>query len=261
MPRFSANLGFLFTEEPFLERFAAAARAGFAAVEIADPYVHPRAAIAERLAAHDLTLALINLPMGDPARGEKGLAGLPDRVTAFRDGVALAVDTARALGCTAANCMAGRPPVDAEPALVHATLVANVRFAARACAAAGLTLCLEALNTVEVPGFLLHGSQQTAALIGEVGEANVKLQFDCYHMEIMEGGLSGSLTRLLPVIGHVQFADVPGRHEPGTGRIDYAALFAHLDRIGYRGWVGAEYRPSQGTLDSLAWLETATLPL
>jgi hydroxypyruvate isomerase len=261
MPRFSANLGFLFTEEPFLDRFAAAARAGFRAVEIADPYAHPTSAIADRLSAHGLTLALINLPMGDPARGEKGLCGLPDRVAAFREGVALAIATARALGCTTANCMAGRAPADADPALVHATLVDNVRFAARAFAAAGLTLGLEALNTLEVPGFLLHGSQQVAALIAEVGEANVKLQFDCYHMELMEGDLAASLARLLPVIGHVQFADVPGRHEPGTGRIDYRALFAHLDRIGYRGWVGAEYRPTRGTADSLAWLETARLPV
>jgi hydroxypyruvate isomerase len=260
MPRFSANLGFLFTEQPFLDRFAAAARAGFTAVEIADPYAHSTAALADRLRANHLTCALINLPMGDPGRGEKGLTGLPDRVVAFRDSVRLAIEIARALGCSRANCMAGRPPADADPALVHATLVDNVRFAARAFAAAGLTLCLEALNTIEVPGFLLHGSQQVAALIREVGEPNVKLQFDCYHMELMEGGLAASLAQLLPLIGHIQFADVPGRHEPGTGRIDYAALFAHLDRLGYRGWVGAEYRPCGQTADSLGWMETPGLP-
>jgi hydroxypyruvate isomerase len=253
MPRFSANLGFLFTEEPFLDRFAAAARAGFAAVELSEPYGYDPAALAELLRRQGLACALINLPMGEPARGEKGLAGLPERVAAFRASVPLAIETARALGCATANCLAGRLPVGTDPAKAHATLVENVRFAARAFADAGLTLCLEALNTVDVPGFLLHGSQQVAALIREVGEDNVKLQFDCYHMEIMEGDLRASLERLLPIIGHVQFADVPGRHEPGTGRVDYAALFSHLDRIGYRGWVGAEYRPSRRTPESLAW--------
>jgi hydroxypyruvate isomerase len=174
-------------------------------------------------------------------------------VDRFRESVRTAIDTARALGCTTANCMAGRLPAGVPPAQAHATLVENVRFAARAFAAAGLTLCLEALNTVEVPDFLLHGSQQVAALIREVGEDNVKLQFDCYHMEIMEGGVLASLERLLPVIGHVQFADAPGRGEPGTGRVDHAALFGHLDRIGYRGWVGAEYRPSRPTPETLDW--------
>jgi hydroxypyruvate isomerase len=254
MPRFSANLGFLFPEHEFLDRFAAAAAAGFTAVEFPDPYAHPRQAIADRLAAHDLACVLLNMPMGDRAGGERGIACLPDRVAEFRDGVALAIDTARALGCRQLNCMAGRAPAGADPALLRATLLANVRFAARAFARAGLTLCLEALSAHECPGFFLSSSDAAAGLIAEAGEENVRFQLDLYHLHLQGEDLPATLARTLPILGHVQFADAPGRHEPGTGVLPLPALFAELDRLGYRGWVGAEYRPSRRTEETFAWL-------
>jgi hydroxypyruvate isomerase len=257
MPRFSCNLGFLFTEVPFLARFAAAARAGFAAVEIADPYAWPHDEQAARLREHALACALINFPMGDPSRGDRGLGCLPGRVPEFRDSVALAIDTARALGCTRANCMAGRRPAGADPHELRATLVDNLRFAARQCARAGLTVCLEPLNDVDDPAIFLSGSAEAVAIIREVGEDNLQLQLDCYHAQIMEGDAAATVARLLPVIGHIQIGDVPGRHEPGTGTIDFPALFALLDEAGYRGWVGAEYRPSRATAETLAWLPRA----
>jgi hydroxypyruvate isomerase len=253
VPRFSANLGFLFTERPFLERFAAAASAGFRGVEFADPYAHPPDEIAVRLQEHGLECALFNLPMGDRAKGDMGLGCLPDRVEEFNDGLALAADIARRLGCARVNCMAGRAPEGADPTELRATLVANLKRAARALARVGVTVCLEALNTVDCPGFFVSGSQQAADLLRDVAEDNVRLQFDCYHMQVMEGDLHASLTRLFPLIGHIQFADAPGRHEPGTGDIDHDRLFAHLDALGYGGWVGAEYRPSRRTEETLGW--------
>jgi hydroxypyruvate isomerase len=254
MPRFSANLGFLFTEHPFLDRLGAAARAGFRAVEIGDPYTYGAEAIAGRLAEHDLACALLNLPMGDRSQGDMGLACLPHRVAEFREGVARGVEMALALGCPRLNCMAGRQPAGADPAELRGTLIENVRFAARAFARAGLTVCLEALNTIDTPGFFLSGTAQVMDVIRDVGEDNVRLQLDLYHMHIMEGGLAATIARLLPHLGHVQFGDVPGRHEPGTGDVPFAALFAQLDGLGYAGWVGAEYRPSGRTEDSLGWL-------
>jgi hydroxypyruvate isomerase len=253
MPRFSANLNFLFTEVPFLDRFAAAARAGFAAVEFPDPYSYPREEIAARLREHQLACVLFNMPMGDRDQGERGIACLPDRAAEFRDGVARAIDHARALGCPRINCMAGRLPAGADPALARATLVTNARFAARELARAGLTLCLEALSTLECPGFFLTGTQQAVDVVRDVGESNVRLQYDCYHMHVMEGDVPAALTRLLPIIGHIQFADAPGRHEPGTGELRYDEIFALLDRLGYDGWVGAEYSPSRPTPLTLGW--------
>jgi hydroxypyruvate isomerase len=253
MPRFSANLGFLFTEQPFLDRFAAAARAGFAAVEFPDPYAHPVGAIASRLEKHGLECALFNLPLGDRARGERGLACLPDRVAEFRAGVPLAIAAARALRCARVNCMAGIAPAGVDPAALRATLLDNLRFAAREFRQANLILCIEALSTVECPGFFVHRSRQAADLIRDVGEDNVKFQLDLYHMQLMEGDLAATIERLLPHIGHVQFADVPGRHEPGTGQVDFPPLFALFDRLGYQGWIGAEYFPSRRTEDTLAW--------
>jgi hydroxypyruvate isomerase len=255
MPRFSANLGFLFQEHPLLDRFAAAARAGFAAVELADPYSQA-AAIAERLEAHRLACVLVNLPMGDRSRGDRGIACLPDRVAEFRDGVVLAADTARALRCPRVNCMAGLAPDGADPALLRATLVDNVRFAARELGKAGVAVCLEALNTVERPGFYLHGARQAEALVRELaaGGDDVTFQLDLYHMHLMGEDLPALIARMAPLIGHVQFADAPGRHEPGTGTLPLPALFARLDQVSYRGWVGAEYLPSRRTEETLAWL-------
>jgi hydroxypyruvate isomerase len=253
VPRFSANLHFLFGEVPFLDRFSAAARAGFQAVEFPDPYRHPPDELAARLREHRLTCVLLNFPMGDRARGEMGIACLPDRVEEFRGGVVRAIEAARALGCPRLNCMAGRQPSGVDPDRVRATLVQNLRVAAAACAAAGLEVCLEPLNDRDNPDIFVRGTQQALALIDEVGAPNLNLQFDCYHMQIMEGGLLAALERLLPRIGHIQIGDVPGRHEPGSGELPYPALFALLDRLGYQGWVGAEYHPSKRTEETLGW--------
>jgi hydroxypyruvate isomerase len=253
MPRFSANLNFLFQERPFLDRFAAARAAGFTAVEFPDPYSYDRLELAARLREHQLECVLLNLPMGKRAQGEMGLASLPDRLPEFREGVAAGIEAALQLQCPRLNCLAGRPPAGADPAELWATLIENLRFAARAFARAGLTLCVEPINTVDVPGFLLSRSQQVVDLLTEVGEPNLRLQYDCYHMRVMGDDLLPTLTRLHPLIGHIQIGDVPGRHEPGTGEVPYPALFRLLDQLGYPGWVGAEYRPSTRTEDTFSW--------
>jgi hydroxypyruvate isomerase len=254
VPRFSANLHFLFGEHPFLDRFAAASEAGFRAVEFPDPYAHELATLAARLRDHGLECVLLNFPMGDRARGEMGIACLPDRIDEFNASVPRAIEAARALGCPRLNCMAGRQPAGADPEHLRATLVRNLRRAAEACASAGLELCLEPLNTTDHPDIFLRGTDQAVALIEEIGAPNLRLQFDCYHLQLMEGELAASLERLVRLIGHIQIGDVPGRHEPGSGEIPYPALFALLDRLGYRGWIGAEYRPSTRTEDTLGWL-------
>ena len=250
--RFCANLHFLFTELPFLDRFAAAARAGFRGVEFPDPYSHPRDELAERLASNVLACVLLNFPMGRP--GELGLACLPDRRQEFEDSVPRAIDTARALGCRQLNCMAGYAPPGVDAAELRATLVRNLRHASSEASRAGIDVLLEPLNTVDRPGLFLHGSEQAMGIIREVGADNLRLQFDCYHLQVMEGDLPGSLTRLLAHVGHIQIADAPGRHEPGTGQIPYPQLFDLLRASGYRRWIGAEYHPVVPAPHSFAWL-------
>jgi hydroxypyruvate isomerase len=250
VPRFAANLGFLFPERPFLERFAAAARAGFRAVELADPYSFPAPQLVDALG--ELACVNLNLPMGDRANGEVGIACLPDRVAEFRDGVGLAIDAARALRCPRLNCIAGRQPPGADPEALQLTLIENLRFAARALAANGLGLSLEPINAIDVPGFFVSSAERAVAILGAV--ENVELQLDLYHFQLMEGDAAAALTRLFPRVGHVQFADAPGRHEPGTGTMPFDLLFAEIDRLGYQGWVSAEYRPSRLTEETLGWL-------
>jgi hydroxypyruvate isomerase len=254
VPRFSANLHFLFSEHPFLERFAPAARAGFQAVEFPDPYAHPLPELAARLEANDLACVLLNFPMGDRAKGDLGMACLPHRQEEFRASVPRAIEAARALGCPRLNCMAGRQPAGADPAELRATLVRNLALAARECARAGLEVTLEPLNAFDTPDIFVRGSGQALELIREVGADNLRLQFDCYHLERMEGDIAATLERVLPLVGHIQIGDVPGRHEPGTGEIRYDELFRRLDLLGYGGWVGAEYYPSGRTDDSFGWL-------
>ena len=255
MPRFAANLSMLFNEVPFLERFAAARAAGFEGVEYLFPYEWPAQEIAGRLQENNLTQVLFNLPPGNWAAGERGIACLPDRVEEFRAGVEQGIRYARALGCSQLNCLAGLKPAALDEQEAWETLVANVQYAADCFAEAGLTLCLEAINSrVDMPGFVLDTSGRVMSLIEQVEADNVRLQYDLYHMQIMEGDLVRTLECLLPWIGHVQFADNPGRHEPGTGEINFSNVFAALDRMGYTGWVGAEYRPSVETAASLGWL-------
>ncbi len=254
MPRFAANLTLLFGEVPFLERFAAARRAGFGAVEFVSPYEHPAAEVAAAARDAGVEVALFNLPPGDWGKGDRGMACDPARTAEFREGVERALAYARALSCPRLHAMAGiRPPGVPEPEL-RATYVANLRLAARALAAEGRTLLVEGINVRDMPGYYLTTSRQAFAILDEVGAPDVHYLYDVYHMQIMEGDLAPTIEARLPRIGHVQIADTPGRHEPGTGEINYRFLLRHLDRIGYRGLVGCEYRPLGRTEDGLGWM-------
>jgi hydroxypyruvate isomerase len=254
MPRFSANLGFLFPEVDFLDRFAAAAAAGFKGVEFADPYSYPIEELRSRLVGLDCVL--FNLPMGQT--GEMGIACLPERTEEFRAGVPRALEIARALSCPRLNCIAGLAPPAADRARLRSTLARNLAWAARALAPDGITLLLEPINAIDRPGFLVDGCQLALEIIAEVGAPNLRLQLDLYHHH-MAAGRPPPLERILPSVGHVQFADAPGRHEPGTGEVDLPALFHELDRLGYGGWVGAEYRPTRRTEETLGWLAQPSL--
>ena len=257
MAKFAANLSMLFTEVDFLDRFEAAAKAGFQGVEYLFPYDHPAEEIKARLDAHGLTQVLHNLPAGDWADGERGIACHPDRVEEFRAGVDTAIECATVLGCGQVNCLAGIVPQGVSQDEAHRTLVDNLRYAAERLADAGIVLLAEPINTRDIPGFFLHRTEQALALFDEVGSDNLKLQYDIYHMQIMEGDLAPTMERHLARIAHVQLADNPGRHEPGSGEIHYPFLFAHLDRIGYQGWIGCEYKPATTTPEGLGWFDQA----
>jgi hydroxypyruvate isomerase len=259
MPRFAANLSMLFTEQPFLDRFALAARAGFQAVEFLFPYGFAVEEIRDRLQANQLQLVLHNLPAGDWDAGERGIACLPDRVGEFRAGVARAVEYATALGVPQLNCLAGKAPAGVDDAVLRRTLVDNLRYAAAELKDAGLRLLVEPINTFDIPGFYLNRTAQAIALLDEVGADNAFVQYDLYHAQRMEGELAGTLQRHLARIGHVQLADNPGRHEPGTGEINYPFVFAQLDRLGYAGWVGCEYKPATTTEAGLGWRQQLAL--
>lgn len=253
MPQFAANLTMLFTEHPFLDRFEHAAKAGFTAVEFLFPYAFPAADIKARLDAHGLKLVLHNLPAGDWDAGERGIACLPDRVDEFRAGVARAIEYAKALGVGQLNCLAGKAPAGADATLLHDTFVANLQFAASQLKTAGLRLLIEPINTFDIPGFFLNRTSQALAVLDAVGADNAFVQYDVYHAQRMEGEIAATLTKHLARIGHVQIADNPGRNEPGSGELNYAFLFAHLDRIGYAGHVGCEYKPATTTEAGLGW--------
>jgi hydroxypyruvate isomerase len=254
MPKFNANLTMLFNELDFLDRFEAARRAGFNGVEYLFPYAHRKQDLAERLRVNGLTQVLHNLPAGNWARGERGIACLPDRIGEFQDGVGVAIEYAQALQCTQLNCLAGITPVVFDAAQIRDTLVGNLRFAAAQLKRAGIRLLLEPCNTRDIPGFYLNRSQQAIDIIDAVGADNLYLQYDIYHMQVMEGNLAPTIERHLQHIGHLQLADNPGRNEPGTGEINYPFLFGYLDKLGYSGWVGCEYKPAKGTVEGLGWL-------
>ena len=255
MPRFAANLTMLFTELPFLDRFAAAARAGFEAVEFLFPYAYPAAEIRQRLDAHGLALVLHNLPAGNWDAGERGIACHPDRMAEFREGVAQAIVYAKALGVKQLNCLAGKAPPGVADDVLRQTFVENLRFAAAELKNAGLRLLIEPINTFDIPGFYLHRTAQAVSILDEVGADNAFVQYDIYHAQRMEGELTATLHKYLPRIGHIQLADNPGRNEPGSGEINYPFLFAQLDRIGYDGWIGCEYKPATTTEAGLGWRE------
>ncbi|NPV25541.1 hydroxypyruvate isomerase [Bradyrhizobium aeschynomenes] len=259
MPRFAANLTMLFNELPFIDRFAAAKAAGFSGVEYLFPYEFDKAELREQLARHGLTQVLHNLPAGNWAAGERGIAILPDRVDDFRDGVRRAIEYARALDCRQLNCLVGIAPDDADARELNQVLVRNLRFAATALRAQGIKLLIEPINTLDIPGFFLSRTAQALQLISEVESDNLFVQYDIYHMQIMEGDLARTMQKHLARIAHIQLADNPGRHEPGTGEINYPFLFRHLDAIGYAGWIGCEYKPRAGTVEGLGWLMDGTL--
>ncbi len=253
MPRFCANLTLLYTEHDFLDRFEAAARSGFRGVEYLSPYPFAKEQLAERLEKHRLTQVLFNLPAGDWAKGERGIACLPERVGEFQEGVGRAIDYAKALGCMQVNCLVGLASKDVTPEKLRETFVANLCFAAPRLKAAGIRLLIEPCNTRDIPGFYLNHTEQAVDIIGEVGSDNVFLQYDIYHMQIMEGDLAPTIEGQLKRIAHMQLADHPGRHEPGTGEINYPFLFGLIDRLGYSGWIGCEYRPRTTTVEGLGW--------
>ncbi|THD45464.1 MAG: hydroxypyruvate isomerase [Bradyrhizobium sp.] len=253
MAKFSANLSMLFTERPFLDRFSAAARAGFRGVEYMSPYGYPAREIAARLRDNGLNQVLFNLPVGDWERGDRGYACQPDRVEEFREGVARAVDYALALGCPTVNCLAGIPSPRSTISETHRALVDNLHYAADRLGAAGVLLVIEPVNRFDMPSFAITRSDRALDIIDETGSSNIKLQYDVYHMQRMEGDLATTIERLLPRIGHVQIAGNPGRNEPNFGEINYRFLIERLDILGYDGWVGAEYHPRGRTEDGLSW--------
>lgn len=259
MPKFSANLSMLFTEHAFLDRFEPAAKAGFKAVEFLFPYAFSAADIKARLDSHGLQLVLHNLPAGDWEAGERGIACHPDRVEEFRSGVVKAITYAKALGVGQLNCLAGKAPAGAGDTALRQTFVANLRHAAAELKKAGLNLLIEPINTFDIPGFYLNRTAQALDILDEVGADNAFVQYDIYHAQRMEGELAGTLQTCLPRIGHIQLADNPGRHEPGTGEINYAFLFAQLDRLGYGGWIGCEYKPAGTTEAGLGWRQRLAL--
>lgn len=255
MPKFDANLTMMYNEVDFLDRFAAASAAGFKGVEYLFPYAFEADELATRLRDNGLTQLLHNLPAGDWDAGERGIAILADRKDEFRASVDQAISYAAKLGAPQLNCLAGIAPSDADAAQLKATFVENLAWAADQFKAEGIKLLIEAINTRDIPGFYLHNTKQASDIIAETGSDNLFIQYDIYHMQIMEGDLAPTIEAYLGQIPHMQLADTPGRHEPGTGEINYPFLFDHIDRIGYDGWIGCEYKPASKTEDGLGWLK------
>lgn len=254
MPRFAANLSMMYTEVPFLDRFEAAARDGFTAVEYLFPYEHAPADIARRLNQHGLTQALFNLPPGDWAAGERGMACHPGREAEFAAALEQALPYIEATGCRRVHAMAGLIPPGSDETARHATYVANLRHAAARLAPLGVMLLIEPINTRDMPGYHLNLQQHAHDVLAEVGAPNLKVQMDLYHCQIMEGDLSMRLRRHFAGVGHVQIAGVPDRHEPDGGEVNFPHLFDLLDELGFDGFVGCEYRPRAGTSEGLGWL-------
>lgn len=255
MPKFSANLSMLFNEVDFIDRFRCAKECGFDAVEYMFPYDYSIASLQAELQKHQLTQVLQNLPAGDWAAGERGIACLPDRISEFRDGVGLAIEYARALNCPQINCLIGNTPLSVDRDKVDAVVIDNLRFAATALAKENIRLLIEPINKYDMPAFYLQDTRQALDIIEAVGSEDLYIQYDVYHMQRMEGELTQTIKTLLPKIGHIQVADNPGRHEPGTGEINYDYLLNALDSMNYSGWVGCEYKPKNTTAAGLSWIK------
>lgn len=254
MPKFAANLTMLYNEIDFFDRFEAAARAGFRGVEYLFPYAYEKEQLVERLQAHNLVQVLHNLPPGNWDAGERGIGCHPDRMGEFQESVGKAIEYATALGCGQLNCLAGIAPAGVPGEKLRETFVTNLRFAAAALKEAGIRLLIEPINTRDIPGFYLNYSKQALGVIKDVGSDNLYLQYDIYHAQVMEGDLTRTIETHLDLIKHMQLADNPGRHEPGTGEINYPFLFDTLDRLGYEGWIGCEYKPHTTTEEGLGWI-------
>lgn len=255
MPKFAANLTMLFNEVDFMDRFKAASEAGFKGVEYLFPYAYPKEQLVELLSLNGLTQVLHNLPAGDWASGERGIAVLPDRIGEFQDGVGKAIEYATALGCNQVNCLSGIAPAGVDADKLRETFVANIRFAAQQLQSHGIKLLVEAINTFDIPGFYVNGTRQTLELIEAAGTENIFVQYDIYHMQRMEGELAATIKKNLARIAHMQLADNPARNEPGTGEINYTFLFDYIDKLGYEGWIGCEYKPASNTTDGLGWVK------
>jgi len=255
MPKLAANISTLFVEVPFLQRFAAAARCGFQAVEYQYPYEWQPQDIAAAAREASVEVVLHNMPQGDPQTGERGTACLAGRERRFRDDLERAIEYARAAGCKSLHLMAGVVPAGAERAALHPTYVSNLRHAARRLAGEGMRLLIEPLSDRTVANCFLRSSAQAARVLEELSAGNAFIQYDLFHMQIMEGNLAATVERLLPRIGHIQLADVPGRHEPGTGEINFDFMLRHIDRVGYSGWIGCEYNPLGDTVEGLKWAQ------
>ena len=253
MVKLAANLSMMFNEVDFMDRFDAAAGAGFKGVEYLFPYDFPADEIRERLDRNGLKQVLFDLPAGDWDGGDRGIGCLPDRVGEFQDGVGKAIEYARALDCGLLTCLAGIPPEGLDPELATQTLIDNMAFAAPLAAGAGAKLLLEPINTRDIPGYFVTPSSQGVSILDKVEHENAWLQYDIYHMQVMEGDIAPTIERLLDRIPHFQLADNPGRNEPGTGEINYPFLFSFIDNLGYDGWIGCEYRPAGVTEDGLGW--------
>lgn len=254
MPRFAANLSMLYPQHDFLERFAAAAADGFAAVEFMFPYEYSAKELKQRLDDHGLVQALFNAPPGDQAAGERGTASLPGRESEFRAGLEQALQYAQVLGNDRLHVMAGLLPSEELRERHHAVYLENLAYAAQQAAKVGITILIEPINTRDIPGFFLNRQDQAQAVCKEVGAANLKVQFDLYHCQIVEGDVSTKLRRDFAGIGHIQIAGVPDRHEPSLGELNYPYLFELIDQLGYQGWIGCEYRPKGDTSAGLEWL-------
>ncbi len=253
MPKLAANLTLMFNEVDFLDRFAVAAKAGFKGVEYLFPYDYDKNVLKQKLAEHKLTQVLHNLPAGNWAAGERGIGCHRDRVAEFKAGVDQAIEYATALDCKQVNCLAGIRPSHHDPNDARETFIRNLQFAAPRLKAAGIKLLIEAINTRDIPGFFLTNTAQAVDIIKAVGSDNLFVQYDIYHMQIMEGDLAPTIEKHLRLIPHMQLADTPGRHEPGTGEINYTFLLDFIDSIGYDGWIGCEYKPAGKTEDGLGW--------
>lgn len=255
MPRFSINLSMLFGERPFLERFAAVGEAGFKYVEYMFPYEHPAQSLRDLLEQNGLKQVLFNLPAGDWGAGDRGIAADPNRADEFRQGVDRALEYAEVLGVERINCLVGKCVKGVSREEQWQVLVRNLGYAAERLAREKRMLLVEPINTYDVPGFFLSTSRDALRLLDEIAADNLKLQYDVYHLQKMEGNLTDTIKGNLERIGHIQIADVPGRHQPGTGELNYRFLLEELDRMGYSGFVGLEYIPAPDTVSSLGWVQ------